>query len=209
MRKHLSLVVLSILLISMMAFRGSTFVKAEAPVDDVGIASIVANTTVVYKGWAASINVTVFNNGTEPVNVGVTLQYNATGSVGSQTVAIDNGTSSTITFTWDTTGVSYHQNYTMNATATIAGDPSPGDNTLVEGNITVTTLGDINGDGVITGDDLIIVAWSFGAYGPDFFYSGSPMSSRWNPLGDITHSNCIDGSTLIAMAKNFGKSSVF
>ena len=64
---------------------------------------------------------------------------------------------------------------------------------------------DLNGDGVIDGSDLSTVAWSFGAYGPDFQYPGSPPSSRWNPIADVTGDKVVDGSDLAPVARHFGE----
>jgi hypothetical protein len=210
MRKYLSLAVLSILLISMMVFKGNVL-PVHAATDDVGVMSVVAtlegkNITVIYQGWTASVNVTIFDNGTEPETVNVTLYYNmSSGFVGSQNVTVSSGGTNSTIFMWDTTGVLYHQNYTMMATANItAYDPSPGDNVGYE-NITVTGLGDINGDGKVSGDDLIIAAAAFGSYGPNLLYSGSPASPRWNPLADVMGRGRIDGYDAVELAKDFGK----
>jgi hypothetical protein len=189
---------------------GSVIGNYVTDVHDVSVVSVVANRTWVYQGWPVGVNVTVQNNGNFTETVNVTLYYNITsdGIVGTQTVPLLAGQSETIQFTWDTAGVQYHSyyNYTMTAVASIPVDFTPGNNRLDDGQINVRILGDINDDGKISGDDLISIAYSFGAYGPNYFCPGSPASPGWNPDADITGSNRIDGSDLIIAARNFGKS---
>jgi parallel beta-helix repeat protein len=176
-------------------------------VHDVAVTNITADRTWAYEGRVVNINVTVSNNGNFPENVTVTLYCNATANrvVGTQNMTLLAGETKTGSFAWDTTGAAYRQNYTITAVATVPLDNSPADNTLAAGPITIRILGDINGDGRVSGDDMIIVAWSFGAYGPNYLYPGSPASPRWNPDADINQNLKIDGSDLIVMARNFGK----
>jgi parallel beta-helix repeat protein len=65
--------------------------------------------------------------------------------------------------------------------------------------------GDVNMDGVVDGSDMALVAWSFGAYGPNYLYPGSLPSINWNPDCDVNGDGVIDGSDLILIALNFGK----
>lgn len=55
--------------------------------------------------------------------------------------------------------------------------------------------GDINGDGVVDGKDLIVVAKALGAY---------PSHPRWNSIADVNHDNEVDGADMIIVAENFG-----
>lgn len=64
---------------------------------------------------------------------------------------------------------------------------------------------DTNGDGMIDGNDLIVIARAFGAYGPDFRGLGSEQHLRWDPSADVNGDNVIDGSDLVIAARSFGK----
>jgi parallel beta-helix repeat protein len=174
---------------------------------DVAVTNVAASRVWVYQGFIVDINVTVLNKGGFDENVVVTLYYNMTANeiVGTQNATIRGRENGTLSLLWDTKGILYNQNYTITAVATIQLDINLTDNTLSTGPITVRILGDINGDGMVTGDDLITAAWSFGAYGTDLFYAGSPPSPRWNLDADINQDLRIDGSDLIVMARNFGK----
>jgi len=54
---------------------------------------------------------------------------------------------------------------------------------------------DINGDGVVDGKDLIIVAKALGSY---------PSHPRWNSIADINHDDEVNGADMVIVAGNFG-----
>jgi hypothetical protein len=64
---------------------------------------------------------------------------------------------------------------------------------------------DLNGDGVVNGEDLIIVAKAFGSYGSNFLYQGSPASPRWNAICDFNGDGQVNGLDLLLLAKHFGQ----
>jgi parallel beta-helix repeat protein len=63
---------------------------------------------------------------------------------------------------------------------------------------------DINGDGVVDGSDLIIIARAFGSYGPNYLGPGSPQHPRWNPIADVNSDGVVDGSDVILTTRMFG-----
>jgi PKD repeat protein len=189
---------------------GSVTGNYVTKVHDVGVTSLVANRTWVYRGWPVEINVTIKNNGDFDETVNVTLCYNMTagGIAGTQTVPMLAGQSKTIAFTWDTTGVQPHwyYNYTLTAVASIPADFTPADNTLTDGNVTVRMSFDVNGDGRVDGRDIAAAARAFGSYSPSYLYPGSPASPTWNPDLDFNLDNRIDGRDLSMVARHFGQS---
>jgi parallel beta-helix repeat protein len=64
--------------------------------------------------------------------------------------------------------------------------------------------GDLNHDGVVDGSDIALAAWSFGSYGPNYLYPGSPPHPRWRSSVDINSDNVVDGSDLTLTARKFG-----
>lgn len=73
--------------------------------------------------------------------------------------------------------------------------------TTVKSNIASVTvvlrlLGDIDGDGKVTGLDVAKAAWAFGSY---------PGSDRWNQDADIDGDDRVDGRDLVKIALNFGE----
>jgi parallel beta-helix repeat protein len=67
-------------------------------------------------------------------------------------------------------------------------------------------VGDLNGDGKVSGLDVALAAWSFASYGPDFLCQGSPASPRWNLDADVNGNNKIDGTDIAMITRDFGKS---
>jgi len=124
---------------------------------DVVINSVTASKTVVGQGYSMSINVTVKNQGnyTETFNA---TAYADTTAIKIKTVTLTIDASTTITFTWNTTGFAYG-NYTISAFVTLA--PSETNNwtgQFTYGTVLITIPGDVNGDGVVNILDVGIIA---------------------------------------------------
>jgi len=169
-------------------------------------ASKVGNDLWVFQGLPVYVNVTVLNKGDFSDIVAVTLYYNITDNkiIGIQSITIPVGESRTLSFVWDTGIVPYCHNYTITAVAAIPADFTSADNTLDNVYIKVRILGDLNGDGKVSGLDVALAAWSFASYGPDFLHPGSPPHPRWNLDCDINGNNKIDGTDVALVARNFG-----
>jgi PKD repeat protein len=109
-------------------------------------------------------------------------------------------TTPTITHNYTISG-----NYTVTLTITDDVDRSDSVWAMVEVlNVTLKAY-DINGDNKIDGRDLAIVAWSYGSYGPDFLYPGSPAHPRWKPEADISGDNQVDGRDLTPITRHYGE----
>lgn len=137
---------------------------------DIATTSVATAKKVVGQGFPVQINVTVANQGDFTETFDVTVYTNET-SVASQTVTLTSGSSTTITFTWNTTGFA-KGNYTITAQATpILGETDTADNTYIHGNLLVTTPGDVNGDHTVDIFDI--------GYISAHWYPGPPAG----PLG--------------------------
>jgi hypothetical protein len=135
--------------------------------------------TVVGQGYSLTINTTVVNSGdyTETFNVTLYADQNITviGDeiiIGNQTVSsLTNGTSTTLTFTWNTTGFA-KGNYTISAYASpVQGETDTADNNMTAG-VIVAMIGDITGpsgypDGKIDARDVAGIASRYGAKPPN------------------------------------------
>jgi len=126
--------------------------------------------------------------------------------IGKQTVTLTTKNSTTITFTWNTTGVA-KGNYTITAyTHPVPPETDTTDNTYVNGWIIAAMPGDITGpdgypDGKCDMRDIYLVARAFGSY---------PGHPRWNPNVDITGpqglpDEKVDMRDVYLVARNFGK----
>jgi lysozyme len=112
---------------------------------DIGITEIVPSKTVVGQGYKLTINVTIMNYGAHTETFNVTVYANTT--IISQTEAtLTSGNSTTISFTWNTSGFT-KGNYTISAYAwPVSGETDTVDNTCIDGIVTVTIPGDVDGD---------------------------------------------------------------
>jgi len=164
---------------------------------DIAVTKVTTSKTVVGQGYNVSITVTVENQGdyTETFNVTV---YAKTTAIVTQTVTLTSGNSKTITFTWNTTGFA-KGNYTIWAYAwPVPYETDIEDNTLTNGWIVVTVIGDINGDFKVDVKDLVLVIKYFGSY------PGHP-TKPWNPNADINGDGKVDVKDLVLVIKHFGQ----
>ena len=163
---------------------------------DIAITNVTLSKTVVGQGYTMHINVTVQNQGNIIETFNVTVYANTTIIETKTNITLTSGNSTTLTFAWNTSGFA-KGNYTISAYAwPVPGETDTTDNTFTNGWVIVAMIGDIDGDGRVSGLDLTTVAWSFGSY---------PGHPRWNPNTDIDGDNKVSGYDLTVTAKNFGK----
>jgi len=112
---------------------------------DVAVTGITLSKTVVGQGFTVQIYADVENQGSHTETFDVTLYANLL-IIQTQTITLDSGASTTLTFTWNT--ASYGINaYAISAYAWPVPDETLlEDNTLVGGTVAVTIPGDVTGD---------------------------------------------------------------
>jgi hypothetical protein len=122
--------------------------------------------------------------------------------IGTQTVTLESGASTTLTFTWNTTGFA-KGNYTISAYAwPVLGETDTADNTFIDNYVIVAMVGDITGpiqnvpDGWVDGRDIALVCKNFGKY---------PSKPGYNPNTDINNDGKTDGKDIAITCRNFGK----
>ena len=111
-----------------------------------------ASKTVVGQGYSLNVTVTVTNNGDYNETFSFAFYANGT-AITTLTFTLPVGNSTTTAFTWNTAGFALG-NYTMSTV--LVGAPA-GFN-FAYGTVKVTIPGDINGDGVVNGKDLHLLA---------------------------------------------------
>jgi hypothetical protein len=171
-------------------------------VHDVNVTSIEAPQHAP-NGTMVSITVTVKNEGFFIEEANLTLKYDGT-LIGNETVSLVTGQSLNVTFTWNTTGVSYG-NYTLTAAADVlvsaqnptGVDDDPADNTLVDGTVLVTIPGDVNGDKTVNGLDLDALVEAYGS---------TSTSPNWNPDADINGDGVVDIFDIGICSSHWGQS---
>lgn len=167
---------------------------------DVAVDDVTSSKTVVGVGYSVSINTTVTDQVYYSENFSVTI-YADTTSIASQNVTLTNGTSTTLTFIWNTTGFAYG-NYTISAYAEpVAGETITANNNLTGGWVVVSIVGDITGpsgwpDGKVDMRDIGIVAQYYGVNFPN---------PQYNPNCDTNDDGKIDMKDISLVAWHFGE----
>jgi len=170
---------------------------------NIAISGITLPKTVVGQGCSLITNVTIINQGwsTETFNVTAYADLNATVigdevTIGIQNVTLTSGNSTTILFTWNTTGIP-HGNYTISAYAhPVPRERDTANNTFVDDTVFVTIIGDVDGDGTVDASDLSDVSKA---------YACDSLKPNWNPNCDFNGDGKIDASDLFELSKNYGK----
>jgi len=137
-------------------------------IHNIAIVNIVPSETVVKQGSSIYIDVTVKNEGaftellfylTACVNTIIIETKNVTN--------LPSGNETTITFTWNTTGVAKCMNACISAYAhPVPGETDTDDNTYTDGWFLVIGVGDVNGDMTVNVLDLILVLINVGPVPP-------------------------------------------
>jgi hypothetical protein len=164
-------------------------------VHDLGVDNADLSKTVVGTGYTDNITVTLTNYGGFTESSNLTVYANAT-AIGIQPIILASGNSTTMTFTWNTTGFA-KGNYSISTYAwPVPGETDAADNNFTGGWVKVTIVGDVNGDGKVNLIDVFAVALAYGSY---------PGSPKWNPNYDINNDGKIDLIDYFIAALNYGK----
>jgi parallel beta-helix repeat protein len=170
----------------------ATFIKESHNTAVIGINPL---KSVIGEGYTLNINVIVTNKGNCIETFNLTLYANTT-VIETKQITLINGASTTLTFTWNTTGFA-KGNYTISAYAwPVQGETDTVDNTFMDGIVTVTIPGDVDGDFEVRLVDLVHVAIAYGS---------KPGEPKWNPNADIDNNSIVGLTDLVILAKNYGK----
>jgi outer membrane protein assembly factor BamB len=162
---------------------------------DVSIEGIIASKSVLGSGYSMGINVTAADLGSYTETLNLTAYANAT-IIGSENITLAAGISTTVTFTWNTTGLAYG-NYTLSAYALLVlGETNTGNDNMTGGTVYVGIPGDINGDGIVDIYDGVIIAGAF---------NSQPGDHNWNPNADINGDGIVDIFDAVILAGNFNQ----
>ena len=115
----------------------TTFTISDGGID-IAITSVALSSNHVLSGEMVNIGVTVLNRGNQSETFDVSVYYNSTWIATSQVVQLTPSTQKTITFIWNTSSVS-NGVYQISASAPLAGDPTPSDNTFFDGFVEVVS----------------------------------------------------------------------
>jgi hypothetical protein len=166
------------------------FLQHEVTVSNVTLAK-----TKVGQGYTIRINATLQNQGDYDETFNVTVYANTT-TIETQTITLTSGNSTTIIFTWNTTGFAYGNCTTSAYAWPLPGETNTANNNCTGSNVIVTIPGDLNGDFNVSLADLVILAQAYGS---------KPTDSNWNPNADIDGNSIVGLSDLVIMAKYYGQ----
>lgn len=160
---------------------------------DVAITRIVPSKTVA--SGNVTIDVTVANLGSYVETFTVSARANNT-VVQTQTVTMDGQTSTTLILVWNTAGFQKGV-YKIGAYADLVPfEMNTTNNSLDDGFVRLSLLGDLNGDGSVDIFDALILASA---------YNSNPSSPNWNPNADLNGDGRVDLFDALLMASNYGR----
>jgi hypothetical protein len=150
----------------------------------------------IYDEWIVSVTVTVKNKGTVSETFTVTLYANTSLIETKQVSNLGPLLTQTLTFTWNTTGLTLLANYTLQASAIILeNETDTTDNTKIFGPILVTMLGDIMFNQKI---DLYDATYVLGIYGVK---KGDP---QWDIMADFRRDDAINLYDAVVLLGRYG-----
>jgi len=162
---------------------------------NLAVTNVGVSKNVICSGYNADINVTVANTGPVDEISNLTIYGNTTIIGTLLDVSFAQGASTSLVLTWNTTGFA-KGNYTISAYAwPVSGEMDVGDNNCTDGWVTVTILGDVNGDFKCEGKDIAIIAKAYGSL------IGQPA---YVPNADMNDDGKIDGKDIAVAAKYYG-----
>jgi parallel beta-helix repeat protein len=162
---------------------------------DIAVMNAIPSKTFIGQGYSASINVTVENQGSYAETLEV-IAYVNTSVINIESVILTNGTSTTVTFTWNTTDFA-KGNYTISASVTpVSGETDITDNTCIDGWVVVTIPGDFNGDYYVEIYDIVKICWAYNTK------QGDP---EYKPVLDIDDDGDIDIFDVVIACVHYGQ----
>ena len=169
------------------ALRVGTPITIVSNGHDVAVKDVLASRSLV--------TATVKNYGTFAESFNVTVYANTT-LIGQQNVTIGSGTTTTISFSWNTTGWP-RGNYVISVVAEpVPGETDVSDNCRVTSPVLVVPLADTNGDGYVGIDDILAVVQHFGQ---------EPGLQGWNPIYDFNGDDYVGIDDLVTAVRQFGE----
>jgi hypothetical protein len=173
----------------------SAVITSPLGIHDVAVTNVTSPKTVICQGYTGNITVKAENQGNFTETFNVTLYANTT-EIKTREITLSSGNSTTISFTWNTTGF-VKGNYTISAYAwPIPGETDTADNRLVDGVVTVALVGDVNADGIVDIEDIYLIALAYGTM---------PGQPGYKPNLDINDDSIIDIADIYIAALHYGE----
>jgi parallel beta-helix repeat protein len=163
---------------------------------NIAITAISSSKTAVGQGQKVNITIIVQNQGWDAVTTSVTLYANTTILSSFTNIALSGRTQTMLTYTWQTASFD-NAKYVISANATaIPGETNTADNTFTYGLVSVTIMGDVDGNGNVNVLDAIDLSTSFGK---------GIGQAGFNPNADFDDNGIVNILDAITLANNFGQ----
>ncbi|UCE96752.1 MAG: PQQ-binding-like beta-propeller repeat protein [Candidatus Bathyarchaeota archaeon] len=170
------------------------------PEHDVAVLDVQLSKTVVGQGYPVNIDIALRNNG--DVNEIIHTQVHYNGLIDIYQMAVCAECTATSIIEWNTTEVP-KGNYTITATALpIPGEFQISDNTVVDGWVFLTILGDVNGDEIVDISDITMTIAVFGKTNSSYGW----LAPTWIVNMDVNDDGIIDITDIVAVIGQFGSS---
>ena len=176
---------------------GLVVVGAPPENRDVAILNVTSSPHAVYPNSTVQIEVLASNLGSVTESFDVTVYANTT-VIDTQTVSdLPPGENITLTFIWNTTGLTPCSNFTIWAEATaVPGEVNLDNNRFTDGYVKIKMWCDINGDDVIDITDIVLAAASYGT---------RPGDPNWKEEADVAKPyGYIDICDIVTIASRYG-----
>jgi hypothetical protein len=173
----------------------SAVITSPLGIHDVAVTNVTSPKTVICQGYSGNITVKAENQGNFTETFNLALYANTT-TIETKEVTLTSGNSTTVTFTWNTSGFA-KGNYTIWAYA----HPDPPetdtiDNTFIDGWVFVSIVGDVNADGIVDIEDIYLIALAYGTM---------PGQPGYKPNLDINDDGIIDIEDIYITALHYGE----
>lgn len=154
----------------------------------------ILNLDFVASGRNWNLSATIDNNGDFAENANIIFYSNDT-VIDTETSTIINGSSTTVDYFWNSTGL-VPGNYSITAyAAPVQGETNTTDNTFIAGRLVhVGMIGDINNDDIIDMKDISYMARRF------MIPQSDPL---WDPVADMNADGKIDMKDISYVARHF------
>jgi parallel beta-helix repeat protein len=169
---------------------------------DLGITGITSSRSVTGEGYTLPINMTTMNYGVYTETFNVSFYVNTT-LVGSQTVVLASGNSTTITFPWNTTGFAYG-NYTISAHA----EPVLDETYVADNNATCIAPVHVGVPGDVTGPTVGFYDGTTNMRDIQYLillFNTNPSSPNWKPNADVNNDATVNMRDIQIAILNFNK----
>ena len=165
---------------------------------DLAITNVISNVAWAYQTNFVQINVTVQNDGQIVENSIAVKAYYDSNLIGTTTIGSLNPSENiTVTFDWNTTAVTPCRNYSISAEVlSVPFEINLTNNVYTFGEVRIRLMGDVNDDGKVDLDDLLLLI--------DAFWVSS-SEPNWNENADLSNDGVISLDDLLLLIENFMK----